>query len=97
MEKKENANSAERERERREKTEDARSSLEAPKYPRGPFGFEEHRPLITGYTEAKQTYTPLASLVERTHEKKCKTKQGKKKRNNLATPLKGCKVKYDRY
>lgn len=37
----------------------------------GPTVFEGHgqRSLITGYTEAKQTYTPLASLAERVHGK----------------------------
>lgn len=52
------------------------------KYPRGPFDFRAAPAppsLITGYTEAKQTYTPLASLAlkELRREGKCKIKGAK--------------------
>lgn len=56
----------------------------------GPTVFEGHgqRSLITGYTEAKQTYTPLASLAERVHGKQ----MGKK--CSFDTPCNNLKMKY---
>lgn len=46
------------------------------------------RSLITGYTEAKQTYTPLASLAERVHGKQI----GKK--YSFDTPCNNLRPKY---
>lgn len=56
----------------------------------GPTVFEGHgqRSLITGYTEAKQTYTPLASLAERVHGKQ----MGKK--CSFDTPCNNLRMKY---
>ena len=68
--------------EERTKERMARASLEGPCIRVGPWFLSNIGPLITGYTEAKQTYTPLASLVERTHEEKCETKQRRRKRKN---------------
>jgi len=70
---------------------DARSGSRRPNLSVGPTVLEGHgqRSLITGYTEAKQTYTPLASLVERVHGK-----QMGKKKCSFDTPCNNFRMKH---
>jgi len=69
---------------------DARSGSRRLNLNVGPTVLEGHgqRSLITGYTEAKQTYTPLASLVERVHGKQMR------KKSSFDTPCNNLRMKY---